>query len=118
MFAGKRARVGEEMVATTFYHELLAYTLPEIKSDELTLNVTLQELARPTPIIDATALLMRQALSTSHLPPRKRFTKMNGDQHLYNEIMKYVEDEQLGLSPQNIDCGKEFLSHITATFSP
>jgi hypothetical protein len=86
-FGNKRARVGEEMIATTFYKNLLGNTLPlEIDSDELMFNITLPAPDRPPPILDATTLLMRQALSTSLLPPRKRFTIITGDQHLYNAI--------------------------------
>ena len=34
VFGNKRARVGEEMIATTFYMDLLGDALPEIEPDE------------------------------------------------------------------------------------
>jgi hypothetical protein len=116
VFGNKRTRVGEEMIATTFYMDLLGDTLPEIESDELMLNISLPEHVHPDPIIDATSLLIRQALSTSLLPSRKRFTHMIGEHNLYNEILNYVEENALGWTPQHIDSGKEFLSHITSAF--
>ena len=92
MFGNKRTRFGEEMIATTVYMDILGNALPEIESDELMFNISLPESARPTPGIDATSLLMRQALSTSLLPPRKRFAKITSDHNLYNEILNYVEE--------------------------
>jgi hypothetical protein len=97
------------MIVTTFYMDLLGDALPEIESDdELMFNISLPEPARPTPGIDATTLLMRQALSTSILPPRKRIAKMTGEHNLYNEILNYVEGNGLGWTPQHIDSGKVF----------
>ena len=58
MFGNKRARVGEEMIATTFYMDLLCDTLPENESDESMSNVAILEHARPAPVIYATSLLM------------------------------------------------------------
>ena len=84
VFGNKRTRVGEEMIATTYYMDLLGDTLPEIESDELMFNISLSEPVRPAPVIEATSLLMRQALSTFLLPPRKRFAKMTGEHNLYN----------------------------------
>ena len=109
VFGNKRTRFGEEMIVTTFYMDLLGDALPEIESDdELMFNISLPEPARPTPGIDATTLLMRQALSTSILPPRKRIAKMTGEHNLYNEILNYVEGNGLGWTPQHIDSGKVF----------
>ena len=91
VFGNKRTRVGEEMIATPFYMDLvLGDTLPEVESDEFMFNISLPELDHPAPVIDATSLLMRQALSTSLVPPRKRFTKMTSEHDLYNEILNYV----------------------------
>ena len=41
---------------------------------------------------------------------------MIGEHNLYNEILNYVEENGLGWTPQYIDYGNEFLSHITAKF--
>jgi hypothetical protein len=95
---------------------LIGDTFPQIESDELLFNIALPELARPTPVINATSMLMRQALSMSLFPLRKRFMKMTGEHNLYNWILNYVEENGLGWTPQHIDYEKEFLSHSTATF--
>ena len=74
-FGSKNSRTTEEMVATIFYKDLLGDTLPKIESDELSFNVKTPALARPFPVVDATALLMRQALSTHILPPLKEISE-------------------------------------------
>ena len=115
-FGSKRSRTTEEMIATTFYMDLLGDTLPEIESDELLFNITTPSPARPAPAIYATALLMRQSLSTTLLPPKKQFPNITGDQNLYNAILNYVEGQGIGWTPHHLDSSKEFLKHITSAF--
>jgi len=67
-FGSKKWRTTEEMLATTFYKDLLGDTLSEIESDELSFDITTPAPARSVPVVDATALLMRHALYTRILP--------------------------------------------------
>jgi hypothetical protein len=115
-FGSKRSRTTEEMIATTFFMDLLGGTLPEIELDELLFNITTPTPTRHAPAIDATALLMRQSLSTSLLPPKKQFPNMNGDQNSYNVVLNYVEGQGIGWTPQHLDSSKEFLKHSTSAF--
>ena len=111
-----RGRESVRRLLRQHFINLLGDALPEIESDELMVSISLPEHARQVIVIDVTSLLMRQSLSTSLLPPRKRFAKMTGEHNLHNEILNYVEKNGLGLTTQHIDSGKEFLSHIIAAF--
>jgi len=115
-FSCKRTRVSDEMVATTFYMDLLADALQEMESDELLFNISFPSPTRPVPIVNATQMLMRQATSTTLLPPRKAFTRMTGEHDLYNAILDYVAEQGLGWAMEHLSLASEFLKHITAAF--
>jgi len=115
-FSSKRSRVAEEIIATTFYKDLLGDALREIDSDELLFNISLPAPARPTTVVDATAILMRRSRSATNFPSRKVFPNLTGDQNMYNEILTYLEGQGLGWVPEHLPSATEFLKHLTAAF--
>jgi len=91
-FSSKRPRVTEEIIATTYYKDLLGDDLHEIDSDGLLFNISLPAPARPATVSDATAILMRRARSATNFPSRRKvFPNLTGGQHLYNKILTYLE---------------------------
>jgi hypothetical protein len=70
------------MIVTTIYLDLLVDALKEIESDELLFHISTPSLTRPVPMVNAIQVLMRQATSTTLLPPRKHFPRMTGEHAL------------------------------------
>jgi hypothetical protein len=92
--------------------DLLGDTLKEIESVELLFNVSTPSPTRSAHVvINATQILMRQATSTTLLPPR-----MTGEHDLYNAILDFVASKGLGWQMEQLDSAAEFLKHITAAF--
>jgi hypothetical protein len=104
------------MVATTFFMDILEDALKKMESDELLFGVSIPSPTRPAPIVNATDMLMRQATSTTLLPPRKAFTRMIGEHDLYNAILDYVAEHGLGWAMEHLSSSSKFLKHITSAF--
>lgn len=114
--ASKRHRHQEEVNATTFFMDTLSSTLRIIESDEISFEITPPPPAQLRPVEDATTRLMRAAACRVRLPPRKAFSRMRGDQNLYNAILGYLEEEGVGWSNVTLPSGTEFLEHVTKAF--
>ena len=114
LFASTRTIVSEEMVATMFYMDTLGDTLKETESHELLFVVSTPSPIRPFPIVNATDMLMRHAISPTLLPPRKAFTRMTDEHDLYNVILDYVAEQGLGWAMEHLSSASEFLKHITS----
>ncbi len=60
-------------------------------------------------VSNATVILMRRARSaTNFASRRKEFPSLTGDQHLYNEILTYLEGHGLGWAPEHLQSAREF----------
>ena len=79
-------------------------------------DISLPAPARPTTVSDTTAILMRRARSATNFPSRKVFSNLTGDQHLYNEILTYLEGHGLGWAPEHLQSTREFSKHLTVSF--
>jgi hypothetical protein len=101
-FANKRTRVSAEMVATTFYMDILEDALKEMESDVLLFVVSTPSPTRHVSIVNATDMLMRQVTSMNLLPPRKVFTRLTGEHGMYNAILDYVAEHSLGWAMEHL----------------
>ena len=107
------------MIVTTFYMDLLGDTMKEIESEELLFNVSTPSHTRSEfVVINATQICMRQATSTTLLPPRKQFSRMTRQHDLYNAIILdfVASNKGLGWQMEQLDSAAKFLKHITAAF--
>ncbi len=75
-FGSKKSRTTEEMVATTFYKDLLGDILPEIKSDELSFNIYNDTRTRsPSPRSRCNRVINATSLIYSHSPCPKKISE-------------------------------------------